>query len=33
MADMHGLLEVLSVPFLVIIILASLIAGRIGKRR
>ena len=34
MADiLHGLPEVLSVPFLVITILAGLIAGRIGKRR
>ena len=34
MADiLHGLLEVLSVPFLVIMILAGLIAGRIEKRR
>ena len=30
---LHGLLEVLSIPFLVIMILAGLIAGRIGKRR
>ena len=34
MADiLHGLPEVLSVPFLVITILAGLIAGQIGKRR
>ena len=34
MADiLHGLLEVLSVPFLVITILAGLIAGRIGKHK
>lgn len=30
---LHGLLEVLSIPFLVIMILAGLIAGRIKKHQ